>query len=121
MFAIGLMIGSLALMFSPKAVKMTFADGPNQAITRYYSYISSIPLGYGIGFLMIIVVISSVISILLIISMKNREIERLIPILLFICIFSFILSWVIFSTYTIVWNFVFFIHLSGLIRLSEKK
>lgn len=94
------MLAALLLMLLPFGVAMTFAPGPSQYMTKYFSYFSMTPVGYGNWFPIIIAVLSIIILLLLIFARDNENIKKTVLVLLGICLVASILSWILFSSFT---------------------
>lgn len=103
---------SIILMAMPSGIAMTFASGPNERITSYFSYFDLMPLGYGNWFPIITVILSFVVLLLLLAGIKKpNKGRKAVQVCLTICIISSLLSWVVFSTFTIIGVFVASLHL----------
>lgn len=105
------MLMAIILMATPFGVAMTFATSPTERVTDYFSYFSMMPLGYGNWFPMIIAILSIIAFVLLIIGANKTKIKRTVQVLLSICIAASALSWIIFSSFSIVGACVMVIHI----------
>lgn len=102
---------AIILMITPFGVAMKFSSGPDDNVTHYYSYFSTMPLGYANWFPAITAFFSIIIITILIIDIKNFKMRKLIHVFLYICIAGTILSWVIFNSFTIISFLIMMIHL----------
>jgi len=96
------MLISIILMATPYGIAMTFASGPNERITNYYSYFNMMPLGYGNWLPIITAVLSIVVLMILLINLRSGKWEKSALICSVICLIASILSWLIFSSFTII-------------------
>lgn len=101
---------SIILMAMPWGIAMTFAPGPNERITSYFSYFDLIPLGYGNWLPIITVILSFVALILLLLGKKKPSKGKAVQVYLMICIICSLLSWSVFSTFTITGGIVAILH-----------
>jgi Na+/melibiose symporter-like transporter len=109
--SLSLLLASIALMALPEGIAMTFAPAPNERLTRYYSYFSMMPLGYGDWLPLINAVLTIIIIILLIIKFKKPKCKEVIYCLL-ACLIASILSWLVFSSFTFIGLGVFVLQLA---------
>ncbi len=105
-----LILIAISLMVTPYGIAMTFASGPKETLTKYFSYFSITPFGYGNWFPIITALLSIVILVLLIIDFKKENMGRAIQICLSICIGASILSWLIFDAISVIAVCIFAIH-----------
>lgn len=106
---------SLAFMILPFSVAMSFATNSADEYILYYSHFSLMPIGYG-NYLPVLSAILTSVSIVFIL-LKKDVVTR---VLLGLSIVFIILSWVIFSSFTIVSAAILVIQIEGLI-LNIKK
>jgi hypothetical protein len=106
---------SIILMTTPFGVAMTFVPNPSERITRYFSYFSSMPFGYGNWFPFISALISIVVFFLLLIGIKKPNVAKAVQACVAICIMCSVLSWVIFHSISIVGICVSGLHIIVLI------
>lgn len=102
---------SIILMAMPSGIAMTFASGPHERITSYYSYFDLMPLGYGNWLPIITVILSFIALLLLLVGLKKPNKGKAVQVCVIICIMSTLFSWIIFNTFTITGVFVASLHL----------
>lgn len=93
---------AIILMATPFGVAMTFAPGPTERVTKYFSYFSMMPLGYGNWFPVITALLSIAVFFLLLVGIKKANTRRVVQVCLTICIIASLLSWLIFNSISIV-------------------
>lgn len=112
--SIMMMTITILLMAFTKGIPMTFAKSQTELITRYYSYFSLMPLGYGNLFPIVTVFLSICIAILLVISI-NKNHTKIIWVCLCITIVATLLSWIIFNTFSFISLTVLSLHIATFI------
>lgn len=111
---------SIILMGLCESISMTFALSSTERVTRYYSHFSLMPFGYG-NWLPIVAVVSSIISMLLLLISFKRDCRSAIMICLSVTIFSTLLSWMIFSTFTFMGLGICVLHILAIITQIKPK
>ncbi|HOM01841.1 MAG TPA: hypothetical protein PLH43_03305 [Acetivibrio sp.] len=109
------MLITIILMALPFGVSMTFAPGPTERVTSYFSYFSMMPWGYGNWFPIITAFFSIIILLLLLAGMKKVNVGSAVQIFLIICIISQLLSWLLFNSGSIIGVCVMALHIAVLI------
>lgn len=116
--SVGCIVVSIILMATPYGVAMTFAPGPTERVTKYLSYFSTMPWGYGNWFPLLIALFS---IIALLIAIRKKP-GNAVQICLIVCIVAAVLSWVMFDSISIVGVIITVLHASAFIlRLSYKE
>jgi len=92
----------------------------NETISFYFSYFSSMPIGYGNWYPLITALLTVILLVLLLIGLK-RDVRTLVGILAIGSILASALSWVIFSAFSIVGFCIFALHIIICIFQIEKK
>lgn len=70
------MLIAIILMATPFGVAMTFAPSPTKRVTRYFSYFSMMPFGYGNWFPAITAFLSIAVLLLLFVGTKKVHTRR---------------------------------------------
>lgn len=113
-FGIILMIASICLMALPYGVAMTFAPSPTETTTKYFSYFSMLPLGYGNWLPLVTIFLSIMVVILLLL---RRNFYKAIPVCLILSIVGNLLSWLIFGSFSWTSLAIVVLHLLTLVLL----
>ncbi|NLJ58601.1 MAG: hypothetical protein GX339_07140 [Tissierellia bacterium] len=113
-------IVSIVLMATPLGIAMTFAPGPTERITSYFSYFDLIVIGYGNCFPLMTALLSFVILFILVKRIRKPSMGKVVEICVTICIIFSLLSWIIFNTFTIIGACVASFHLIVLIFLKHQ-
>ncbi len=109
------MVIAIVLMGTPFSVAMTFASGPTERITKYFSYFSLAPVGYGNWFPIITALLSIIALLLLLVGIKKTDTKRAVQVCLTICIIASLSSWLVFNSITIVGICVAVFHVIALV------
>ena len=104
---------SLLLMALPCGVTMRMADGPGQWVVAQYSYLSGMPMGYGNWFPILAVAFT---ALALVFLLLRRDYGEMAPICLGLSAASQILSWIIFSSFTLTGLAIIAIQISVLLQ-----
>lgn len=115
-FSIILMITSICLMTLPYGVATTFASGPTETVTKYFSYFSMMPFGYGNWMPFITIFLSTVVTTMLLLK---RNLYNIISKCLILSIFGNLFAWLIFSSFSLVSLAIVVLHLLVLLLLSK--
>ncbi|WP_211274644.1 hypothetical protein [Anaerobacillus arseniciselenatis] len=103
------------MMMLPFGVSMTFAPNPTDRVTKYFSYFSMMPVGYGNLFPFITALLSIVVLLLLLVRTKKAYNGCAVRVCLSICILMSLLSWLLFNSVSIVGVCVFALHIIVLV------
>lgn len=96
------MLIAIILMATPYGIAMTFAPSPTELVTRYFSYFSLMPFGYGNWFPIITALLSIVVVFLLLVGIRKANTGKAVRVCLVLCIIASVLSWLIFESISIV-------------------
>lgn len=105
-----LMLIAVVLMMLPSGIKSLSSGGAGLDFVNYYSYFSPMNFGYGNWAPLITLLLSLVVIVLFVISIKRGSVQRTINTMLILCISLMLISSVIFSTYTAISLMVMIIH-----------
>ena len=116
------MAASIFLMCLPYGVAMKFVNNPGPPMeyaTFNYSYISGMPIGYGNWFPIITVIISFTVLLMLIVSASRNSksvtgSKNATMICLSICVIATLLSWLLFSSVSVIGVIVCILHFATL-------
>ncbi|WP_018306496.1 hypothetical protein [Desulfitobacterium hafniense] len=92
------MLIAIILMATPYGIAMTFAPGPTELVTRYFSYFSLMPFGYGNWLPIITALLSIVVVFLLLLGIRKANTGKAVRVCLTLCIIASVLSWLIFES-----------------------
>ena len=112
--AIMCVAASIILMALPYGVAMTFAPGPDEHITLYFSYFSGMPIGYGNWLPLITEALSILSLILLFVDMKEDIMPVVMGCLLLVFI-STIISWLVFNAFSSMGLFVLLLQFAAFV------
>ncbi|CDX04618.1 hypothetical protein [Desulfitobacterium hafniense] len=87
------MLVAIILMATPYGIAMTFAPGPTELVTRYFSYFSLMPFGYGNWLPIITALLSIVVVFLLLLGIRKANTGKAVRVCLVVCIIASVLSW----------------------------
>lgn len=96
------MLIAIILMATPSGIAMTFAPGPTERVTKYFSYFSLMPFGYGNWFPIITALLTIVVVLLLLVGIRKANTGKAVGVCLALCIIASVLSWLIFASISIV-------------------
>ncbi len=109
------MLIAIILMATPYGIAMTFAPGPTERVTKYFSYFSLMPFGYGNWFPIITALLSIVVFFLLLVSVRKANKGKAVRVCLALCIIASVLSWLIFESISLVGVCVAVLHAIALV------
>lgn len=115
------MLISIILMATPFGIAMTFASGPHERVTSYYSYFNMLPLGYGNWLPIITAILSIIVLMLLLVSIKSGKGEKPAMACTIICVIASILSWLIFNSFTIIGAAIAVFHGAAILFQMQNK
>jgi len=114
------MAASIVLMALPYGVRMSFASPGGYPNVLHRSYFSGLPIGYANWFPIITAVLSIAVTIILIIGIirntsDGKKYGKAVFVCLCACITASLLSWILFSTISVVGVIVFLLHAAAVI------
>ena len=115
-----LVVLSLALMFVPYGVKMTFAAGPEESdkVIEYFSYFSTVPLGYGNYGAILSGIATMAAAVLSAMNIKS-DMSKPVIVLMIVNINMSLLSWFIFGSFTVLGLIIFLLHIIAMAMAKE--
>lgn len=112
---------TIILMALPFGVSMTFAPSPTERVTKYFSYFSILPMGYGNWFPAIIALLSIFVLLLLLVGIKKANTGSAVQVCLSICLIVSLLSWLLFNSVSFIGVCVVTLHIIVLVLQIRQK
>jgi hypothetical protein len=113
------MLIAIILMTLPYGVSMTFGPSPTERVTKYFSYFSMVPVGYGNWFPVITALLSIFVLFLLLVGIRRVNTRRTVQVCLSICIIVSVLSLLVFNSASIVGVCVAALHIIVFIKVKD--
>lgn len=113
------MLIAIILMATPYSIAMTFAPSPTERVTKYFSYFSTIPLGYGNWFPAISALLSVIVFFLFLVGSRKTSVRKTVIVCVTMCIISSVLSWLLFNSISGIGTIVAGFHIIVLVVLMQ--